>query len=231
MLSRTRAIVLHLAHHKDNADILHLYTRDFGRVNVMVFGVGGRKNMLTKAVLAPLNILSVDSHFDRVETIQRVNAQAIDLIYSNTQTDIKRNAQIIFIAEMLYRLLRHPLSDPQLFDTLELRIRQLDSANQNWHLSVLVELMMSLGVTPQLDEKATMLNMYTGELSRSTSRDIDHFETEETEVLQQLLTGSEVSLSRSVRQTMLRKICRYYEIQIDGFVTPRSLEILQEVFD
>lgn len=231
MLSRTRAIVLHLAHHKDNADILHLYTKDFGRVNMMIYGVGGRKNMLTKAVLAPLNIIGVDSHFDRAEAIQRVNAQAIDLIYSNALTDIKRNAQIIFMAEMLYRLLRHPLADPQLFDILEQRIRELGNANQNWHLSLLVELMMSLGITPQLDAKATMLNMYTGELSRSTSHDIDHFEPEETEVLQQLLSGSQVSLSRTARQTMLRKICRYYEIQIDGFVTPRSLEILQEVFD
>ena len=231
MLSRTRAIVLRFAPYKDNAGILSLYTRDFGRVNLIIYGVGAKKKMLTRATLSPMNIIEVDAHFNRTDTMQRVNTQSVTLVHDMSGQGIARNAQLIFIAETLYRLFRHPLADPHLFGLLEGRIRGMETLDADWHVRLLIDMMPFVGITPQLDGKAAMLNMHTGEMNIYTSQSVEHFTAEETIVLQKLTDGEPVAINRTQRQTLLRKLCRYYEIHIDGFVTPLSLDVLQQVFD
>ena len=231
MFTKTDAIILHLTRFKDNSDILHLYTRDYGRVNFIIYGIGGKKSTLSKAVLAPLNMIEIEAHFDKNDNIQRINKQSVNLIYAPHNTTILQDTQRLFIAETLFKILIHPLADGNLYDLLEQQVRTLENADADWHLRLMVKLMLSLGIIPLLDLPPTRLNMLTGEMSRFTPDNIDHFDTEETFCLQQIANDDKLSLSRTQRQTLLRKLCRYYEIHIDGFTTPRSLDILQEVFD
>ena len=53
-------------------------------------------------------------------------------------------------------------------------------------------------------------------------------------LLEQLGFGSidmEIPTTRGDRQRALRQLCSYYAEHIDGFTTPKSLDILMEVFD
>ena len=106
----------------------------------------------------------------------------------------------MFVAEILYRTLRHPMEDTVLFDYLASIVHELDTTPQpeNLHIRFLVGLAALLGFG--IDE----------------------------EIHPELV---QVPSSRSERQQQLQALCNYFADQIDDWQSPRSLDVLMELFD
>lgn len=138
MLSTTDAIVLSLQPHSDKAHILHAYTRAGGRNNYMVYGLG-RKNAAGK--YSPLSIVQLTTDERSVRTAQ------LDYVPRSLTTDPYKRTIAIFISEVLYHVLRHPMADEPMYDFIAHSIGQLDRTDepQNFHLSFLVGLAAKLG--------------------------------------------------------------------------------------
>lgn len=138
MLSTTDAIVLSLQPQSDKAHLLHAYTREGGRVNYKVYGLG-RKN--TAGKYSPLSIvqLTTDAHSIRTAQLTFVPATLV--------TDPYKRAIVLFISEVLYHVLRHPMTDEPMFDFLTAAIQDLDQSTepQNFHLTFLIDLAAKLG--------------------------------------------------------------------------------------
>ena len=151
MLITTKAIVLNLQRHGDHSHILHTYTQSGGRVNFLVYGAGSKKK--SAALYAPLTVLEVtaDIRPDRpISTLKEAHLlptsiEPLQLPTENSPlvlTSIK-----IFIAEMLYRILRHPMADETLYDFLEQSITLLrhTTTPQDFHAEFLVGFASRLG--------------------------------------------------------------------------------------
>ena len=138
MLSTTDAIVLSLQPHSDKAHILHAYTRTGGRVNYMVYGLG-KKN--TAGKYSPLSIVQLTTDDKSVRTAQ------LTFVPTTTVTDPYKRTIAIFISEVLYHVLRHPMMDEPMYDFLAQAVRELDNTDtpQNFHLQFLVGLAAKLG--------------------------------------------------------------------------------------
>ena len=138
MLSTTDAIVLSLQPHSDKAHVLHAYTRAGGRINCMVYGLG-RKN--TSGKYSPLSILQLTTDDKSVRTAQ-LNYVPVTLV-----SDPYKRAISLFLSEVLYHVLRHPMPDEPMFDFIEQAIRELDeiSEPQNFHLQFLKGFAATLG--------------------------------------------------------------------------------------
>jgi len=138
MLSTTDAIVLSLQPHSDKAHVLHAYTRTGGRVNYMVYGFG-KKN--TAGKYSPLSIVQLTTDDKSVRTAQ------LTFVPTTTVTDPYKRTIALFISEVLYHVLRHPMMDEPMYDFLAQAVRELDStdAPQNFHLQFLVGLAAKLG--------------------------------------------------------------------------------------
>ena len=210
----TDAIVLSLQPHSDKAHVLHAYTRAGGRVNYMVYGLG-RKHPI--GMYMPFSLVQITATDDphKPPTIKEVcqrsglsakrsisasdpTAQAIQ-----QQSGLYKQTVRLFIAEVLYHVLRHPMPDEPMFDFLEHAVEMLSESDepQNFHLAFLAGFAAQLGFgIPEDDEPAHRALLKT-------------------------------PLTRTERQAQLRAMCSYFQEHVETWQTPRSLDILMEVFD
>lgn len=144
------AIVLSLQPYSDRAHILHTYTQEYGRMNYMVYGLGKKKS---QALYAPLSLLEVIvSH--STKALPSVKEAHLAFVPQRLHTDMRRQTVAMFIAEVLYRTLRHPMADEALFEFIVTTIRLLDTTEQpeNVHIAFLVRLAEVLGFTISEEE-------------------------------------------------------------------------------
>ncbi len=144
------AIVLSLQPYSDRAHILHTYTQEHGRMNYMVYGLGKKKS---QALYAPLSLLEVVVS-PSAKALPSIKEAHLAFVPQRLHTDMRRQTVALFIAEVLYRTLRHPMADEALFDFIATTIRLLDTTEQpeNIHLAFLVRLAAHLGFA--IDEEA-----------------------------------------------------------------------------
>ena len=198
MLSTTDAIVLSLQPHSDKAHLLHAYTRAGGRVNYMVYGLG-RKHAIGMYMPLSLIRITADHSPSRPPTLKEAT-----LLTTNDKrqtTNIHKQTVSLFIAEVLFHVLRHPMQDEPMFDFLEQAVQELDStdAPQNFHLRFLTDFAAKLGFAIPEDHP-----LYTLHLTPYT---------------------------RKERQAALRALCDYFAEHVETWQEPRSLDVLMEVFD
>ena len=186
MLSTTDAIVLSLQPQSDKAHLLHAYTRTGGRINYRVYGLG-RKN--TSGKYTPLSLLQLTTDDRSVRTAQ------LTFVPQTIVSDPSKRAIALFISEVLYHVLRHPMVDEPLWDFIADAIRALDrtDAPQNFHLVFLTGFAAKLG-----------------------------FALEQEPPLPK---------TRTERQQQLQQLCAYFAEHVETWQTPKSLDILMEVFD
>ena len=152
----------------------------------MVYGIG-KKN--TSGRYNPLSILQLTTDERSIRTAQ------LTFVPRTIDSDPYKRTIALFISEVLYHVLRHPMSDEPMFDFIAQSIQALDETDepQNFHLSFLVGLAARLG-----------------------------FAMSEELPLPQ---------TRTERQKQLRALCAYFEEHVETWKTPRSLDVLMEVFD
>jgi DNA repair protein RecO (recombination protein O) len=155
MLITTKAIVLNLQRHSDRSHILHTYTQHSGRINFLVYGVGSKKK--SAALYAPLSLIEItaDIRPDRpIPTLKEARLlRAANSPNAALVTQLKSNAVSLFLAELLYGTLRHPMPDETMFHFLENALSVLDTttALENFHTSFLMDFAAALGFA--IDEK------------------------------------------------------------------------------
>ena len=195
MLATTDAIVLSLQPCSDKAHILHAYTRTGGRINYRVYGLG-KKN--TAGKYSPLSILQVTGDDKSIRTAQ------LSFVPQTITTDPHKRTIALFISEVLYHVLRHPMVDEPMYNFLEQAIQQLDESTdpRNFHLSFLMEFAAKLGFAIPLNSNPL------------SSNSLPH-----------------PPLTRTERQKALKALCDYFEEHVETWENPKSLDVLMEVFD
>ena len=196
MLLTTDAIVLSLQPHSDKAHLLHAYTRAGGRVNYMVYGLG-RKHAI--GMYTPLSLIQITADYSPSKLPAIKEASPLNNNQSLLTPNIYKQTISLFIAEVLYHVLRHPMVDEPMFDFLVESIKALNQTGQpqNFHLQFLVDFAAKLGFA--MPESPTPL----------TSN----------------------PLTRAERQRTLKALCDYFAEHVETWETPKSLDVLIEVFD
>ena len=215
MLSTTDAIVLSLQPHSDKAHLLHAYTRTGGRINYMVYGLG-RKN--PRGIYTPLSLIQITADHDSLKppTIKEATLLSSNSV-SGLTSNIYKQTVSLFIAEVLFHVLRHPMTDEPMFDFLAQSIEELDTTDtpQNFHIHFLVGLAAKLGFA--LPEDHPLTHSSSHPLILSSSHPLTHSLTN--------------PLTRKERQQALRALCDYFAEHVETWQSPKSLDILMEVFD
>ena len=156
MVQTTEAIVLNLQRHTDRAQIVHAYTRAGGRVNYMVYGAGSKKK--PAAVYHPLSLIEITASV--TPNMPPVVQEARLLYVPRDQTaDLRRQSVSLFIAEMLFRTLRHPMTDEAMYDFVAHCAREVWEADdiENVHLRFLIGFATALGIGINEETDAALL--------------------------------------------------------------------------
>jgi DNA repair protein RecO (recombination protein O) len=151
-----------------------------------------------------------------------------------------KNSQVLFLAEVLYKVLKEEDTNPELFGFLQSSLQLLDVSEDNmanFHLLFLVQLTKYLGFYPDnnFSEDRSGFDMQNGQFGQGSGIQTDYFSQSSSDLLNVLLGCSfgklaELSVRQEDRQQFLGEFMNYYRIHIQGFGKVKSLAILEEIY-
>lgn len=151
MLIKTKAILLHHVRYSDNSLIAQFYTKEYGRLSVMVKGISSKKGSAKFNYFQPLNIFNTEIyHYDNRE-LNNLKEMSLAYIPKMISGDIRRTSVALFISEVLYNVIREEDVNVMLYDFIESSIITLDSMTaglSNFHLWFLVAFTDYAGIGP-----------------------------------------------------------------------------------
>jgi DNA repair protein RecO (recombination protein O) len=244
MLGKTRGIVLHSIPYNDTYHIIYVYTETFGRVSYLAFrtrGKQGKKSAVSKALFLPLSLIELEvEHFNRRDLHRIREAKLcypLDRLFGNPV----KNALALFIAEILFRVIRESEPDRRLFDYLSRSVCILEGAGDgvaNFHLVFLLRLLGYLGIYPNTGSYAenSFFDMQNGIFTASPPLHRHFLNREESAAFARLFRISYenmalYSFSRRDRVLILRRILSYYRLHLPDFPEIKSLSVLQSLFE
>lgn len=222
-------IVLGAIHYKHNSRILKVYTQKNGIVAFFV-GIQKKSNILAFCQpLYPVNITySSNSKSVSLYQIKEISTLLpLQSVYSN----IKKTSVVFFISEVILLTIKEEANNEKLFSFLYRSIQKLENEdfNDGFVVEFLAEFTIYLGIEP-LIENGLYFNIQSGEL-QNNFQEVLCLNQNHTALFCKLFSElSTQSFQKSEKQNLLHFLLHYYQMQIPNFKTPKSLEIIREVF-
>lgn len=241
MLKKTRGIVLHAIAYNDNYSIIHVYTEEFGRASYLVPRKQGKKHALSKALFIPLSVIEMDVEHRNKRDLHRIKESRMCFPQTEIYCNPLKNTLALFLAEMLYRVVKETEPDPPLFEFLYSSVQFLEIADEgiaNFHIVFLLRLLTYLGIFPNAEFSRTTsyFDLLNGIFVPSVPLHRHFLNKEDSETFGRLLrirfeNMSLYAFSRHERVAIINRIIEYYRLHIPEFPEIKSVSILQSLFD
>ena len=220
--------------------VVHLLTDVRGRQSYMVQGVrSGRGRGSKLALFQPLFALEFEGLDSTRQQMHRFKEVQSGIILQHIPFDVRRSTIALFMAEVLYRLVRESEPDPLLFDFVWESVGALDTLDEgvaNFHLWFLVNLSRFLGFFPGNRYRAddwfdiregqyvSLRPSHPMAMEPAMARLLNDFVECDVRCL------AEIGLNRGQRSAFLEALLSYYGYHLDAIHAVPSVRILQEVF-
>ncbi len=240
MIRKTRGIVLHTTRYGESSLVVHCYTEQFGRQTFMAKGIrksrrNNRSNLFQ--ALFPLDFDIYHKETSSMHLVKEVN-RAIPI--NSIPYDITKSTQAIFMAEVLYRVIREEEPNPMLFHFLINSINYLDTLEDplpDFHIIFLFHLSRHLGFYPQnnFDGAMRYFDLESGRF-KSAFVDSEKQMDEETSNLWSSYLECDytdvkaLELNSLQRKKVLDQQIKYYRNHVEGLGEIRSLDVLHAFF-
>ena len=239
MLIKTKAIVFSALRYSEADLIVKCFTEKSGLKTYLLRGIlKSKKGKLKASLFQALTQLEIEANHKDKGTLEYMREAKVLTSYQSLHTNIYKSTVVLFLAEVLKNAVREEEANPQLYHFLETTLNWFDSHEKtaNFHLFFLVKLTRYLGFYPddsQLDKP--VFNLLDGTFQDVETNDAC-ISDGNVEVLQQLLgTNFEgfpaIKLNQTARSGFLLMILKYYEIHLQGFHKPKSLTVLNEIYN
>ena len=234
----TNAIVISAIKYGDSSLIARLYTKESGLTSYMIKGVlKSKKGKLKAAYFQPLTQLKIEANHQDKRDLQSIREAQVTHVYTSLHTDVIKQSVVMFLSEMMSNSIQEHESSHLLYEYLEQAFLWLDSHDDlaNFHLLFLLNLTKFLGFYPDTSE----MHKNNFHLREGIFTDIIHekevIRGEEIVQFKKLLginfdSIESIKFSKNQRQDLLRMLIRYFELHLDGFKKPKSLDVLEAVF-
>lgn len=214
----------------DNDAILHCYTLENAYQSFYIKGIYAGKNK-KKAYLFPLNEIAVNTLRAKAnkELLTITNIESVSK--KDLYQDVKANAIIFFIADLLNQILRNENeANTALYQAIVEFLLEVELSNMDAHLVLMLKIIKIQGWAP-LDKDLNYLNPETGTFVQSEVHYL--FDNENSSIWKTYLKAEHpytYKLNREQRKKFLDSLLVYYHFHFVDFKTPKSLEIIQDIF-
>jgi DNA repair protein RecO (recombination protein O) len=240
MIEKTPGIVLHQIKYGDTGLIVHLYTRRWGRLGIMVQGARSRSGKRRPALFQPLTLLDLDIDYKSSRELQQVREVRNSRPFIHLMADPVKSSIALFLAEILYKVLREEEANPDLYDFLSDHLQLLDLTGEgvaNFHLYFLVRLTRYLGFYPgeANGQPDLWFNLESGHFQPDRPPGGLFLSPENGSLLHGFMQSppsrlAEIRLNRIQRNELLEALLRYYRFHLEGFGEVKSLPVLVSLF-
>lgn len=238
MIESTEAIVINNIKYGDTSLIITCYTKRCGIKSYMLKGVlKAKKSKLKAAYFQPLTQLYLTVNHNNKGRLNSIRDLEILNFYTSIHTNIKKQTISLFLSEMLYYSIREEEENQALYKYLEASLLWLDTHNEvsNFHLLFLLNLTKYLGFYPETHNH----NYSYFDLLEGGFTNLNTGNTVKGDNLTQFkkLLGINFDVLHTIdfnatnRQAVLTILIHYFELHLEGFKQPKSLEVLKSVFN
>lgn len=239
MIINSEAIVIHSLRYGEHDLIVSLFTKTSGLRSYLLKGIlKSRKGKLRSSFFQPLTLLEIDASHKNKGALERIREAKILIPYQTLHTDLIKSSVVFFLSEVLKNAIHEQETNEDLFQYLKTTLLWLDShdAISNFHISFLIKLTQYLGFYPDVSEISTpFFNMQDG-CFQSDSSNVYCVEGEQIEKFKTFLgttfeESMNIKLFRSIRNDILSMLLVYFELHLHGFRKPKSISVLNEIFN
>ena len=235
-----RGIVLHTLKYGDTSMVAYLLTDVGGRRSYMVQGVRSRNGRGSKLALFqpmfPVEFEGLESPRQHMDRFKEVRA---GFVLQSLPFDVRKSTMALFMAEVLYRLVRESEPNEALFDFVWGSAEALDAMNDgvpNFHLWFLANLSRLLGFRPGNDyTPGAWFDIREGLYTPVRPAHPGVMTQECACLLERMLSCDvrrlgDVGLNRDRRSEFLNAMLAYFGYHLDAISAVQSVRILKEVF-
>jgi DNA repair protein RecO (recombination protein O) len=246
MTHKTKGIVLKTLKYGETSLVATIFTELFGAQTYIINGVRKQQAKGSKAImLQPSAILDLEVYHNELKSMQRIKDAAWSVVYQNLLSDVLKNSIVTYMIELLYKTLKQPEANINLFHFCEDAFTCLDTADNevaaNFALYFSLQLPYFFGFkieSPEpelltsdelyLDlkegnfvlEKPFESHFIQGELAHKTAELLKVMHPSELH---------EIKLNKQTRRMLLHAFQQYYSLHLQDFGQMKTLKILQMV--
>ena len=219
--------------------IVSCYLEDIGLKSFIVKGIyGTKKPKFSKAHFFPLNFISIDYSLSKPDRLSYIKEVKPVIIFNSIHSSIEKSTVIIFLSEILNSVFKEEGDKNQnLFNFLDKSLSWYDTQENcnNFHIKFLIELTRHIGFYPNIrnqEDKFFNLESGTSSTTKPISKCIDF---NDYELFKQLLGMkfedlNYMAINKDSRLRLLNHIIDYYSLHLQMFKSPKSIDILSEIF-
>lgn len=224
----TAGFVLSYIKYGDNDAVLHAFTKENGYESFFLKGIYSYRNP-KKIFLQPLNELIFFCRQNDGTSLRQVTK--IEPVKIPEDIGIRANAAIFFISEFLSQILKNEDKQPKIYAAIQKLVTEISHKNYSADLFFLMEILKISGLAPLLSH-GEYLNPESGIFSNDPA---DKYFTKEISALWKKILDEEenqhITIEPTFRTGMLNSILKYYQWHYPNFRTPKSLDILRQIWD
>ncbi|MES2850875.1 MAG: DNA repair protein RecO [Bacteroidota bacterium] len=242
MTHKTKGIVLRTVKYGETSLVVTVLTELFGIQTYMVNGVRSSKKSSAKANLfQPGAILDLVVYHYEQKNMQRIKEFGWATVYQNVLTDVIKNSIALYMVELLYKCLKQPDKNEELFYFVEDVLLHLDTSDRsvtaNIPLYFALHLPHFLGfrMNDDYDETQNILDLQEGSFVSEQPSHAHFIEGENAALTSQILKVMQpeelthFNLHHDTRRKLLHLYHDYYALHIHDFGQMKTLAVLQDV--
>lgn len=232
-------IVLNTIKFRDNITIVNAYCNNLGKCGFVIYGGTSGKKRGNLSLLHPLSIVDIvtaDNYKGELPIIKEYN-NTYNL--TNIRTGIVKNSISAFIGEVIFKTLREPTADYNLYDFITKSILFLENLTENvsdFHPYFIVEYCKHLGYLPDGEkiEPGSLFDIASASFSGLHDSSSVFFSRESSDLLVRILKNNchkKLIITGITRYNFINEMLRYLSYHQGLDIEIKSLKILHEVFE
>lgn len=236
---KARGIVLGTLKYGEKGLVVHMLTDTHGRQSYMIQGIRPTAKGSRMALLQPMFAVEFEGLTSSKLSMHRLKDLSPGIVLRTLPFDVRKSTIALFMAEVLYRLVRENEPLGELFDFVWGSIEALDHIDEgiaNFHLWFLANLSRPLGFSPDNEyTDGAWLDIRDGHFTPHALLPSCALAPENARILHDMLECDvrylgEVGLNRTERVAFLEAMLKYYAYHLEGIKAVESIRVLKEVF-
>jgi len=241
MIFATNGIVIRTIKYGETSIISNVFTEIFGVQSYLVNGVRTQKKTVKAHYYQPASLLEMQVYHNDLKNLQRLKEVKWSMIYKNVLSEVIKHSIATYMVELLYKCLKQPEANPDLFSFCEDAFIYLDkvqgAAMANFPLYFSLQLSRFFGFQLQnnYSEKRNLFDIREGKFTDENSVMSEGVNENLSLLLSELSRAihptdlHEIKMNGLTRLALLKEIEKFYSWNIPDFGKIQSLDILKEV--
>ena len=239
---KTRAIILRTVKYGETSLVVSAFTELFGLQTYLVNGVRtSKKSGLKASLYQPASVVDLEVYHNERNTMHRIKECNRAHIFNDVLTDVVKNSVALFLMELLYKLLKQPEQNSDLFYFCEDSLLQLDdapaivTANLPLFFALHISYFFGFKIDDNFSDENGFLDLQEGNFINARPHHTYYIEGENALITSELLKImlpselNDIRMNHLKRRELLQRYMEYYALHIQDFGQMKTLMVMQEV--